>query len=284
MATTYDNPLRLVRQLKGAPLAVLIVCQIVRTVVTRDFLCQQTGYSENIVSNAIGYLCEHQFITRVTGGWMIATAAQLPLMAALPDGEEVVTPVENAVPEKREKCAFGKVVTVRSTSSESDKIKACMDVLKDAGIFGKRAQEIAEADHVTVDYIKAHLAHIETETWDNPQGMVIWRMLEGMPAPEISSANHSKDCRCSACIQAKVDRFMNRGTTAERGKRRGTETSAKYREVLIAVAEFMEHDPGCDCFDCQMARLSGVGSVCPVCKHYNCECLEDEASQGIFDE
>jgi hypothetical protein len=80
MTTTFENPLALLRQLKGAPLSVYMACLIVRQVVTHHWCCEQTGYTEHAVTTALAYLTAHNFLTRVTGGWMVATAAQLPLM------------------------------------------------------------------------------------------------------------------------------------------------------------------------------------------------------------
>jgi hypothetical protein len=92
----------MLRQLKGAPLSVYLACQIVRQVVSRDWLCEQTGYTEHAVTRALGYLTEHNYLARVTGGWMIALGAvQLPLMASLPGGEG-----DDLDPEKRDKSLF----------------------------------------------------------------------------------------------------------------------------------------------------------------------------------
>jgi len=238
MTTTFENPLALLRQLKGAPLSVYMACLIVRQVVGRDWLCQQTGYTEHAVTTALGYLTSHNFLARVTGGWMVATAAQLPLMAALPEGESDNL-IENDFHKKRDKRLFGsaddvvndeseesqenkstststtgqkrdkrlfggKIVSVKTILKEQDEIDACLAVLRDAGIFGNRAADIAEANHVTVDYIKAHLAQVANESWDNPLGMAIWRMGQGIPTPELQGTGHIVGCRCDECNTAKA--------------------------------------------------------------------------------
>jgi hypothetical protein len=89
MQSHFDNPLSLLRQLKGAPISVLLACYWAGQPVSHKWLVQQTGYSSYAVTQALGYLTECQFLTHVTGGWMITDGAkQLPLMAALPSGEE----------------------------------------------------------------------------------------------------------------------------------------------------------------------------------------------------
>jgi hypothetical protein len=253
----FDNPLSLVRQLKGAPLSVFIVCQIVRTVVTQHFLCEQTGYSDFSVTRALSYLTEHNFLARVTGGWMIATAAQLPLMATLPDGEgELIEndfqknrvkrdfgPADDVVNDesegsqknkstsltnsrenrvKRDSCSGGKVLSVKTLVKDQAEIDECLAVLRDAGIFGKRAADIAESNHVTVEYIQAHLAQVANESWDNPLGMAIWRMGQGMPAPVLQENGHVDGCRCEECNIANATRRY---------------TSGKYGEYLTSQSE-----------------------------------------------
>ena len=99
-----DNPLELVRQLKGAPLSVYIACQIVRQVVSQNWICEQTGYTDHAVTRALSYLTGHNYLSRVTGGWMIASGAiQLPLMAALPDEHEAASDlIENDFQKNRD--------------------------------------------------------------------------------------------------------------------------------------------------------------------------------------
>jgi len=80
---TIDNPIRLVRQLKGAPMAVLWAMTIVRQPVTEDWLIQVTGYTDKPVRTALGVLVEYGIVSRNGryGGWMIAgPELQLPLM------------------------------------------------------------------------------------------------------------------------------------------------------------------------------------------------------------
>lgn len=69
-----------VRMLKGAPLSVLMVLALVRQPVTVEFLEGTTGYSYKVVSSALRFLGEMQYITRIGRyGWLLATAVQLPL-------------------------------------------------------------------------------------------------------------------------------------------------------------------------------------------------------------
>jgi hypothetical protein len=171
---------------------------------------------------------------------------------------------------------------IQESSQTTPGNKILIASLNEHQITGRKRRELLDAadreeNPITPEYIQAHIdqAKADIQNWDNPVGVAINRMLDGLPAPEISNNGHPRDCQCTKC---KVDRFVNGGggsRTIDRGKRRGTETNSYSRDLLIAVSEFMEHDPGCDCFDCQMARLTGVGSLCPNCKHYNCECPDE---------
>jgi hypothetical protein len=78
-------------------------------------------------------------------------------------------------------------------------IRACMALLRSAGIVGKKAENIAEDHHITVDMIKAHLAWVKTEQWDRPLGMVIYRLEQHVEPPELNELGHVVDCRCDEC-------------------------------------------------------------------------------------
>lgn|GEM_PF-1286880 len=95
MTTFFDNPLSKLRQLKGAPLSVFLACLWAHQVVSQSWCCEQTGYSDHAVTRALGYLTEHGFLAKVTGGWMPAQAVQIPLGAVLPSGEEANLDPEN---------------------------------------------------------------------------------------------------------------------------------------------------------------------------------------------
>jgi len=109
-----DNPLELLRQLKGAPLSIYLACQIARQAVSQNWLCEQTGYTDHAVTRALSYLTGHNYLSRVTGGWMISSSAvQLPLMAALPEGLDVI---ENDFQKNRDNRDFGDPIIIIDSS------------------------------------------------------------------------------------------------------------------------------------------------------------------------
>jgi len=146
-------------------------------------------------------------------------------------------------------------------------------VLRQYKITGRKRQELLACSWVTAEYISAHVIHAQSENvWDNPIGMAITRMLDQEPAPQMNDAGHPKNCNC---VQCKIDRFMNDGKRIPGSERRRRSTPQYSKELIVSVAEFMEHDPGCDCLDCQTARLTGINSLCQKCRHYNCECPDE---------
>lgn len=78
-------------------------------------------------------------------------------------------------------------------------IRACMALLRSAGIVGKKAEDIAEDHHITLEMIKGHLAWVKTEQWDRPLGMVIYRLQNHVEPPELSENGHVIECRCDEC-------------------------------------------------------------------------------------
>lgn len=53
MILQSDNPIRMVRELKGAPLSIVMVLSLVHQRVTQEFLERATGYTDKPVSQAL---------------------------------------------------------------------------------------------------------------------------------------------------------------------------------------------------------------------------------------
>ena len=146
------------------------------------------------------------------------------------------------------------------SKSENDERKARIAALRDAGVKGRKVQTLLTLPWLTVEYIKAHWAQVQKEQWDNPVGMMIYRMEGEDPAPDV--------------YEAKID---YRRETIDRGKR-GKETIVYDFDVEQHIADFMKHEKRCDCIDCRML-LSAHGDtriICDVCKHHECTCEESE--------
>lgn len=70
-----------VRALKGAPLSIVIVLMLQRRSVSHSLLCQETGYSDRTVTQALEYLTSNQIVTRTghSGFQLTGDNYQLPL-------------------------------------------------------------------------------------------------------------------------------------------------------------------------------------------------------------
>jgi len=236
-SSQFENPLSLLRQLKGAPISVLLACYWVRQAVSHHWLAEQTGYSDYAVTRALAYLTEQNFLARVTGGWMITVdAIQLPLMAVLPTGEDfdslgskiafsaifdpdVVVNDESEESQKNKSTSLtnraknrvkrdfqNKIVSVQTIVKDPDETKACLAALRAAGIHGQKAEKIAQDHHITVEDIHAHALGVQNELWDNPQGMMIYRLLNHVPPPEMQENGHVVGCRCEECQLSSLGR------------------------------------------------------------------------------
>jgi len=68
-----DFSVRLVKELKGAPLSVWMALVFARGVpVNQNWLARNTGYTDKPIHQALAYLFEHGFVTQVEAGWIIS--------------------------------------------------------------------------------------------------------------------------------------------------------------------------------------------------------------------
>ncbi|MFZ5821646.1 MAG: MarR family transcriptional regulator [Chloroflexota bacterium] len=100
-------------------------------------------------------------------------------------------------PKKRESAE--KVLDARYSQKTRDDVEACRAALGEAGICGKKAELLAWAEHVTPEYIRAHVAWTKQGDWQNPLGMAIYRMEQGISAPELAEGGHVVGCACREC-------------------------------------------------------------------------------------
>ena len=93
-----DNPIRMVRELKGAPLSILFALSVTRQRVSQAWLEGVTGYTDKPISSALSYLEEIGLADHTSSGWKLTgKAKQLPLPMEITAGEEDVTAEEEPV-------------------------------------------------------------------------------------------------------------------------------------------------------------------------------------------
>jgi hypothetical protein len=67
----YDSQIRLVRELKGAALSILVLLAYSPVPVTQKWLEIHSGYSDKPVSDALYYLREHGYVFKQSKGWLL---------------------------------------------------------------------------------------------------------------------------------------------------------------------------------------------------------------------
>jgi len=73
MILQSENPIRLLCELKGAKLSIVIALGLVSQRVSQEWLERATGYTDKTVSQALAYLEEYGFTTHTNAGWQLSS-------------------------------------------------------------------------------------------------------------------------------------------------------------------------------------------------------------------
>jgi hypothetical protein len=177
MPDFLQDPIKLLRQLKGAPLAVLLAFAWTRARLSADYLVTVTGYTDKPVSQALKLLTAYGWITKVQGGWQLSAGVQLPLMG----GES-----------EKFRLSSSSSLEINSTSYQeeqeedrknSDSYHANYRTLKGYGIREPACGRLAALEHVTPAFINAHIRQVRLEK--GHLGTAIHRIENNWDAPEI---------------------------------------------------------------------------------------------------
>jgi DNA-binding transcriptional regulator GbsR (MarR family) len=264
--TTFLNGLR------GAQPMIFLCYLIVRRPMTVDEIRTYTGLSDDTIRPALKSLSSKGLFYKQIGErgrqtWLPAADTffgriiQNPLLA---ETEAVVV-----VNDESEECEENKLTTTSTgrqnplkAETENEWERSILAELAECGIHGKKARELAQLDWVTPEYIRGHQAMVQGEFWDNPAGMMIYR-IEGKVPVDPSKVEEKK---------------VYKRVVVDHGKR-GKETIAYTYDADGEAAEFTGHPRGCTCIDCGVFRQRGKDWLCPKCKHFNCECEEEESEE-----
>jgi hypothetical protein len=88
MIIQSENPIRMVRELKGAPLSIIFALMCVKQRVNREWLEGATGYTDKTISRALAYLKEASLVDHTTAGWHMVrkNVSHLPLITEVEEG------------------------------------------------------------------------------------------------------------------------------------------------------------------------------------------------------
>lgn len=177
MTGFLEDPIKLLRQLKGAPLAVLLAFAWTRARLSADYLVTVTGYTDKPVTQALKLLSAYGWIAKVQGGWQISAGVQLPLMS---EESELFRPSS---------CSSSKEVEKKYSEDEQENRKnsefylSNFRTLKGYGIREPALSRLAALPHVTPNFINAHVRQVFQEKGN--LGTAIHRIENDWLAPEI---------------------------------------------------------------------------------------------------
>lgn len=177
MPSTFYDPLRLLRELKGAPLAVLVAFSLTRTTLSADFLVTQTGYTDKPVTTALKLLSSRGWLVKCLGGWRIAEGVQLPL--GLGESEKFRLSSSSSLISGPTSCQEEE----EEDRKNSDSFYANYRALKGYGIREPALTRLAAAEWVTPEYIHAHVRRARLDK--GTLGTAIFRMDKEWELPII---------------------------------------------------------------------------------------------------
>lgn len=93
-----------------------------------------------------------------------------------------------------------------SDSTLSDDQKAALKLLIDFGVLRQKALHLCALEWISSEYVRAHIEQLRGETWDNPAGMLIYRIEGQAVAAGRRSDVHKDNCNCLKCKVLKLRR------------------------------------------------------------------------------
>lgn len=215
-----DNPIRMVRELKGAPLSILFALSIVHVRVSQAWLEGVTGYTDKPISSALSYLEEVGLADHTSSGWKLTgKAKQLPLpLEELPpqsadeyigcgergeepeedrEDQEPITADDNSDSSYQGRNYSTPLITTtidivkeeEESSNNNNKGRknsdsGVLDALTRAGIMGKKRVSLSQLAWVTVESVSAWEAELKRKKKDKySPGLLISVLESGDPAP-----------------------------------------------------------------------------------------------------
>jgi hypothetical protein len=200
-----DNPIRMVRELKGAPLSILFALSIMHQRVSQAWLEGVTGYTDKPISSALSYLEEIGLADHTTSGWKLTgKAKQLPLPMEITAGEDEITAEEEPVTadDNSDSSCQSRNYSTPLITTTIDIVKeeelssnnnskgrknsdsGVLDALTRAGIMGKKRVSLSQLAWVTVESVSAWEAALKRRKKEKySPGLLISVLESGDAAP-----------------------------------------------------------------------------------------------------
>lgn len=178
-----------VRALKGAALSILILGLLDPQPHSAAWYARRSGYSDKPVTQALRLLVEDGYMLQTHQGWIVSRDRQPALS----------TELSTSYPQVGQGNRKNSDSSLNSSSSSptnpssflfkeeeertSEKFRSCLKTCEDCGIRGYKAKAIAALDHVTPEYIQAHVDAALAES--HTIGTAISRIEQKWDVPEI---------------------------------------------------------------------------------------------------
>jgi hypothetical protein len=201
---------RTVRELKGAPLACLILLNIAGQPVSNEWLCMMAGYTDKTIAQAMKLLSspEYQFAKKARGGWVANHERQLVL-------GEISESRKNSVPTTTtlliNKDSNSEIVVVAGRKNSDSLYEANMEACKKAGIGEPSASKISDLEYVTPDFIAAHVESLKS---GETRGLAI-RRIEYNELPSVWEKKEISVGKLESTLSKKVAALRARASAVD---------------------------------------------------------------------
>lgn len=228
----FEFSIRSVRELKGAPLSIVVALSIAHMRVSQQWLIAATNYTDKTIATALTYLEEAGIVCRYADGWQLAQAQQLAL--PMDDGEGDALEDGDAPQESQEEegtrgasllldgefigaessdtenfSDSGAVVVVNhdlrakgqiKSNNNSPPIRKNSDsgfaevdrALKSAGVMGKTRQELAARGDLTVETVERWAAEIAGRDGVRNRVGMLVQMLRSGEVPPVRLSDEQR--------------------------------------------------------------------------------------------
>ena len=199
-----ENPIRMVRELKGAPLSILMVLTLVHQRVSQGYLERATGYTDKPISKALAYMGEVGLVDETRSGWQLIKEKlmQLPLTLELEEDNSSNKGVQPLVIQTDDvhlsrNNSDSLITTTLKNNDLNDSVVVIsnneitrknsvfdlnLEEFKQHGIAkNKRTEALARMSHVNPKYIRSHLKVLGK---NDSKGLAIMRMEQGEDPPQ----------------------------------------------------------------------------------------------------
>ncbi len=217
-----ENPIRMVRELKGAPLSILFALTIVQQRVSQAWLERTTGYTDKTISQALGYLEEIGLADHTSAGWQLTgQAKQLPLPLELEENvaeEEIVAdnsddscqtrrisdpPIIIITDNNQEEDLSNNNNNNNATGGRKNSDSGLRNALTKAGIWGKKRDSLAKIASLTVESVEAWEAQLKSEKGEQyTPGLLIRALESGEGTPVVPRKKDEKKDYVQGLIDA----------------------------------------------------------------------------------